>query len=40
MKAQIKIAEITTIEEKRIDMTEGVGEEFIYESPKMDEKII
>ena len=34
MKAQENIAAKTTIEERIIDMTKGVGEEHIYESPK------
>ena len=34
IKTEEKIAEITTIKERSIDITEGVGEEHIYESPK------
>ena len=34
MKTQEKIEEITMMEEWWIDMSEGVGEEQIYESPK------
>ena len=33
-KDEEKIVEITTVEERKIDMTEGVGEEHIYESLK------
>ena len=33
-----KIVQITTIEEKKIDMIEGIGEEHIYESPKHTKK--
>ena len=34
IKDEEKIAEITTIEERRIDMVERVGEEHIYENLK------
>ena len=34
MKSQENIDEIITIEERRMDMMEGVGKEHIYESPK------
>ena len=33
-----KLVEITKIEKRRIDMMEGVGEEYIYENPKNIER--
>ena len=39
IKAQEKIAEITPIEERKIDMMEGVGEEHIYKTSKYIERI-
>ena len=34
-----KIVKITTIEERRINMIEGIEEEHIYENPENREKI-
>ena len=38
IKYEEQILEITTIEEMRIDMTEGIKKEHIYESPKNKER--